>query len=60
MKSWMLGAEAEECRQLAVELADRPEESFLLGLASAFDDLYVQRAATTADVREGENGADAA
>jgi hypothetical protein len=44
MKSWILGAEAEECRLLAVDLEGREEEPFLLRLASAFDDLHVQGA----------------
>jgi len=42
MESWIFGAEAEECRLLAVDLAGREEEPFLLHLASAFDDLHVQ------------------
>jgi len=42
MNSWMLSAEAEECRLLAVDLAGQPEEPFLLSLASAFDHLHVQ------------------
>jgi len=56
MNSWILSAEAEECRLLAVELADRPEEPFLLSLASAFDELHVEMATSTPDVREGESG----
>jgi hypothetical protein len=48
MKTWILSAEAEECRLLAVELADRPEEALLLCMASAFDDLHVQRSMNAA------------
>jgi hypothetical protein len=41
MLDWILTAEAEECRLLAAELADKPEAPLLLHLASAFDDLHV-------------------
>ena len=34
-----LAKEAQDCRRYAVELSDRPEESFLLRLAEAFDEL---------------------
>ena len=37
-----LNAEAEECRRLATELADKPEAPFLLHLASALEDLRVR------------------
>jgi hypothetical protein len=39
--AWILSAEAEECRLLAAELSNQPEEPFLLRLATAFDDLHV-------------------
>jgi len=39
MRDWILAAEAEECRLLAVELVKRPEAPFLLHLALAFDRL---------------------
>ena len=42
MRNWILSAEAEECRLLALELEDRPEAPFLLQLASAFDELHVK------------------
>jgi hypothetical protein len=54
MNSWIVRAEAEECRLLAVDLAGRPEEPFLLRLASAFEDLHVQPGWTTPDVAERE------
>jgi hypothetical protein len=54
MNSWIFTAEAEECRLLAVELAEQPEEPFLLCLASAFDDLHLERVAATPDLPEGE------
>lgn len=44
MKSSILKAEAEECRVLANEFAQGAERTFLLCVASAFDDLHVQRA----------------
>lgn len=54
MDSWMLSAEAEECRLLAVDLAGRQEEPFLLRLASAFDDLHVEGPSITPAVEKIE------
>lgn len=44
MYDFNLTAEAEECRRLAIALADKPEAPFLLHLASAFDDLHGRKA----------------
>ena len=55
MNSWILSAEAEECRLLALDLAGRPEEPFLLRLASAFEDLHARPPWTTSDVAERED-----
>jgi hypothetical protein len=43
MRDWILTAEAEECRLLAVELADKAEAPFLRQLVSEFDDLNVRK-----------------
>jgi hypothetical protein len=43
MPNWIQTAEAEECRLLAAELADKPEAPFLLHLASAFDELHLRK-----------------
>jgi hypothetical protein len=43
MRDWILTAEAEECRLLAAELADKPDAPFLLHLAWAFDDLRLEK-----------------
>lgn len=42
MRIWCLDAEAEKCRRIAVEFAGRPEEPFLLSVASAFEELACQ------------------
>jgi hypothetical protein len=56
MNTWMLSAEAEECRLLADDLAGQPEEPFLLSLASAFDQLHVQGPSTTPTFERIETG----
>ena len=43
MRDWILTAEAEECRLLATQLADKSEAPFLLHLASAFDGLHARK-----------------
>jgi hypothetical protein len=54
MDSWILSAEAEQCRLLAADLAGRQEEPFLLRLASAFDELHVQCPSTMPAVEKIE------
>ena len=46
MDSWILMAEAQQCRLLATEFRDRPEGLVSLRLAGAFDELSLK--ATTA------------
>ncbi len=43
MRHEILAREAEECRKLMPEFIGRPEEPFLLKLASAFEELALQR-----------------
>ena len=49
MKPEVLAFEAEHCRNLAPEFEGRPEQPFLLRLASAFEELALDKDARSAD-----------
>lgn len=46
-----LASEAEECRRLIPEFSGRPEEPFLLKLASAFEELALQEDLRSTEAR---------
>ena len=48
LSSWLLKAEAEHCRLLAAEFANRPEGPICVRLACAFDDLNDRSAVISA------------
>ena len=53
LSSWLLQAEAEHCRLLAVEFGDRPEGLVCLRLACAFDDLHNRSGLVTVERSRG-------